>query len=493
MTSVEGVSSNDNIYPEEHEQEVLKEETAIVSPEVKSSGEGMEMLRAEEQQLQAGVIARHERLERIKNTAQNIEFFTYMKGYLDVLEKIAAVDYSAAKAIVDSWKYDFQRNPAYLHLAKFAKDEELGALFKDIKEDRYGFSDLWKVYQEENRRGLPEAEQTFESLLLSSRWAGRSSYLSEDSFASVEFAHHFKLPNFEAFLANLLKGIDEHSYFSGYEFRKYLPLMEGWSKELLSHVLPAIKDKIRTCDVDDQIEMWAYLLKFEACHPELQDEFEEDVAEVIQLFKENPGEDCNYELRKLVKALAPIVPHHAERFLEFFNPEDPDDMIKAKVAIFIGKAKDPEFDRKGEFFKLKEEIEPHFELFESEGPLELFKAAYAAFGEEARPYFHDAVKAYRTVFPLAALVQGGKDLSKEIGQEWKSFWGIPQEDTEPNPLEGTIYYNLHRWDFKKLLNALTPTNLPDKEEAIKAAYCIDSGGFRYAAGEALLKAEVSLL
>lgn len=464
MTSVEGVSSNERmIFSGEPVDVVFKEEGGGFQ-EVKTSGEGMRKLRAEEKHLQAAVITKQERVERIKNIILSMEYFSISRNYLEVIEKIAAVDFSAAQVIVESLK-DYSKGEAYLLLARSSKGEEGIEFLRKAKEGYADFSLLWKIHQEELRRDLPEAEKTLTQLHWRVQFEKGGAWLGPSTFASVRFAYQHQLADKEEYLFSLLDKIRQETPFYDFSLSGYLKEMEGWPKELIDPVLSVIRERVQECDGRNQLDLWSVFLPFEKDRPD----FQRDLATVLNVIEENQEENLSYRIKNLIMKIAPFAPNEAERFLVFLDPEEDWSWVEAKVEIFVGKTRDPEFDRKGEFLKLEEEIKPYLDPYESEDYLLLFKGASAALGKEARPYFYEGIRGLKRENPIELISRGAKDYFRTLRSDWDAFWGIPNDSERFDPLQGTLFSSLGWWEFDSIMSYFPFMEREEKEMVVQAA------------------------
>lgn len=328
---------------------------------------------------------------------------------------------------------------------------------------------MWKVQQEEKRRNFPEASETLNELFERINYQKVGVYgLCESDFALIDFAYRYHLPHRDILLSNFLEAIRSESYFNHCMLTSYLEKMSGWPTEVSHIVCEAFKERLKYESVEDQINLWRELLKFEGTHPAFQEAFQKDLAEVFQMIEENVEEDIEYEVIHLIKKIAPIVPQEAERFLVFLDRISSWYWIEGKVAVFMAQAQDPTFDKQGEFWKLEKEIQPYLSRYESDDGIHLFGAAYAAFGEEALPYLYEGIKGLKRENPAELVVRGARDFSRECRKDWGSFWGIPTESTPVDVKEGTLFSELDDWELGLILEYLIPTQFKEKEMAIEA-------------------------
>ncbi|MCB1115365.1 MAG: hypothetical protein KDK71_02750 [Chlamydiia bacterium] len=525
MMSVSGVSAEESYgFSYQGVKESQEETKAPVSQGV--SGEGIEKLRAEEHHVQADILEKEERISRIKKLVLENSSLLHGKHRLAWIDQVASIDFGMAKEIVDSWRGDSDKVQGYVILSRYQDDQKAADILQASKKMAYCLTDDIMIYEEEKRRKFPQAEETFDLItkkldkhnvsisnctsFRSNRQIGllgftvkkefyyREYFFGDHAFSPVEFAIRYNLPVQDKLLADLCQYLDKRSGHLGFFVSEEgLAAIKNWPLKHLRSVLNILKENIRSCNEDYKIQLWGLILAFEFSHSLLFKERERDMAEVLELVNNCGGKDISYQIGLLIKEVAPYAPHAAERFLPLINQGKKDEIILAKLRIFMGKCQDPNFDKAKAFDSLEQEISP---LMSSSSPKEylaLFEAAFCAKGrEEARPYFNQALQAIRKEDSLRKMGEVGKEMRKDLSARWSAFWGISEEEegTAVDPLKGTIFQGFSEWDLLSLAKALKNTNLTEeKKQVLDGLYRLyEEDPDPYFASK-ILKAELALL
>ncbi|MCB1115366.1 MAG: hypothetical protein KDK71_02755 [Chlamydiia bacterium] len=494
--SVSGVSSEESYGFSYQGVEESQEETKAPVPQG-VSGEGIGKLRAEEHYVQADILEKEKQVSRMKKLALEDCYFPYDEDNFVLLDKIAALDIAAAKEIIESWNYASDKGRGYAILSKHLSDEDAAEMLSFARKGCWNISGLIMIYEEEKRRDLFQAKETLWAIFnkLESHQPG---YNWRETFPPVAFAFKYDLSEKDKLLEDLCQNLRSNTLcIFSFSIKEWLHAIKEWPLELQKTLLDVYKERAMVCAMNWRLKPWGQILAFELSQPQLVEEGKKDVSKGIAFLENSNLEERSYYAGVLIKLVSPHAPYEAEKFLPFLDQEKKDEIALAKLRIFIGKCKDPSFDKVKGFDLIEKEVAPLLAPGDSKGHQALFQAAFCAKGKEgARPYFHHALQAVRKEDSLHKTEKVARKMRKDISAHWSAFWGISEEEegAAVDPLKGTIFQGFSEWDLLSLAKALKNTNLSEeKKQVLDGLYRLYEENPDSYFGRRILKAELALL
>ena len=345
--------------------------------------------------------------------------FEHDDGYLQMARSVAPYDPQLALTFVEKIESWEKKTLGFLEVSKYQQ----GAAARDsIAKSKgvYGSilssrpSTWMKIYEEEKRRGFPEAGETFHDLYEKLKADANNNYYCLD-LAKVE--RRYEMPGLESTLSHAyenakkdLKSDRNPIYFqySLLSLGKYLGQAE---MPLAVDVIHWLRDNIKTiqagqfdhvkheedCPQENAIRAYRYLIEMEAKCPFLEPQLNEDLSgflEFLQNLREQHSDDpealdeFTFYLRLLASDIIPYRLDIAEVLLQHID--DSWERFAIQIEMFDQRAKSPRLNKESEFKVLEALFWKEFSDSASFA-VAMFNAAVKTFGfEEAIPFFQKA-------------------------------------------------------------------------------------------------------
>lgn len=361
---------------------------AVASYQNPGPHSGMTRL-AQEEQLQVS-LNRNLRIISLKEKSAELETrilnqpytFQHDKGYLRMIAKIAPMDPQFAKTLVAKIKSEDSRVFGYIEISKH---QDVGSARATLAEAKHVIKDLFwlypkaglELYEEQKRRGSPDAYKTAQALCKALEKRINPSYENLYSFldlAMVELSlEKIEIVSTLSMALNLAKKqVDKEDpilfpysleRLGEYAAQAQLPIARG--------VVGLFKETIHRIEKGDynqakhkeywpeskKLRVWEKLINMEArcsfLDPELHEDLKACTQVVLECAKNHPEENFYYDymLLELVKTLAPSHSELAKTLIPFI--QSPSTQFEGRIEIFQEEAKLEGYDKAKGFAELE--------------------------------------------------------------------------------------------------------------------------------------------
>ncbi len=388
--SIEAVESASNILNTEEACAATEKhlDEAVASYQNPGPNSGMTRL-AQEERLQVST-NRNLRILSLKEKSAELETrilnqpytFQHDEGYLQMIAKIAPVDPQFAKMLVTKIDSEERKVFGYIEVSKHQDAGSARATLEEAKDVIKRWFWIYpkaglQLYEEQKRRGFPEADQTAQMLHKDLEKHMNPSLENLNSFlelAMVELSlQKVEIVSTLSTAFNLAKrkvGKEDPTFFPYYleKLGKYaaqaqLPIARdaiGLFKEAIHRIEKGDYDQTKHKEYwpeSKKLRVWEQLINVEARSPFLEHELHEDVKACTQVIlecaKNHPEEDFYYDYMflKLVKTLVPSHSELAKTLIPLI--QKPSSQFEGLIEIFQEEAKLQGYDKQKGFAELE--------------------------------------------------------------------------------------------------------------------------------------------
>lgn len=382
--------------------------------------------------------------------------------YLFCVQKLAPSYPQLALKCAEKLFYSWNQAQAYLEIAKYESGPQLSSLLQKAADHFCSYTAEYFVpyYDELLARG-EETRAFFNTIYsriqLALRW-GNPDFLY--LLAQVELQIKLKLPGID----ETLRKAHDALYMMPECYRERIVRLLECEKQVKSPLLFETLGKVRGFSITEfsGLEYMIMLLDFEAKYPELAEDFERDLEEILLLAEED-NDLCDI-LLGITTLSKPVAEKIAERI------EDKEYRLLANLFITRCDTQDPHFNSEAAFQELKEKVESVSFTY-PDTLIEIFKVAAEIFGPQRSQFLLE--KALELSQPTIdvlyskELKEATQNLTYYLGQALGVEYTQPQSEED---IELSKFANLHISRINRFLEAYSQYDLPETREILQLLY-----------------------
>lgn len=454
MTSVDAIGGDELPVCLDTSEMLSSREEAVTSYQNPGPNSGFTRMRQEEVLLSAvyqvqETLNLKEKCQKIYDLINKLENPYERDSCLEeLIEKVAPLDPTLALKYASYIKDTLDRFMAELKVANFQSDEGAHQTLLKAKENcpRYLclFYTLIALFEEEYKRGFPEAEQTLESLH-NGNFTSDSSYhlwiastqgklgkleeaqkALEKAFAIFQTEQTLPSQEFlESRLSYWISTIDLHEMLEvGAEYQ--LPITQDILQAFREHACQALY-------ANERSHAWTHIIYVEVEHPHLHTLLDQEVKNIIKVFQIVEAEDSGFMLYRIFMRLLPVRPDLAKEIFQIM-PQGYEHIL-ASIKLF-------------EYYPENGNLNALVEIVEKDGYSDLFLDLFSAVKkhdglEKALPYLDRAKELAEDEWDLTDILE--VELEQELSSSKETLNLIYQymETEEDYDLEDIIIAIIH--------------------------------------------------